>query len=239
MKGFTDIHHHILYGLDDGAQSFKEMCAMLRRASEDGIQRIVATPHVTPGVRPFDRQQFDQAISRARSWCEEQGIELALFGGSEILYTDQTVRLLDRNEVPTMNGTDLVLVEFSPDVRYERLQSALAQLRRGGYRPILAHAERYQCLTRRVERLHRLRDELDVRYQVNSNTIIRQRDLFIRRFVHRIVEWDLLDFVATDAHHATGPRVANMSAAHGILAETYDMDYANALMNGGALFETE
>ena len=75
-RGLTDIHHHLLFGMDDGAQSAKEMHAMLRNAAEDRVSRIVATPHVTPGVERFDRKQYDLALKDARAYCEENEIPI-------------------------------------------------------------------------------------------------------------------------------------------------------------------
>ena len=50
MRGFTDIHHHLLYGVDDGAQSLQMSLKMAQRAYRGGTRTIIATPHVTPGV---------------------------------------------------------------------------------------------------------------------------------------------------------------------------------------------
>ena len=71
--------------MDDGAQNPKEMHAMLRKAAEDGIGRIVATPHVTPGVRRFNREQYQRSLEEARSYCQENDLDIALYEGAEIL----------------------------------------------------------------------------------------------------------------------------------------------------------
>lgn len=53
-KTFVDIHHHLLYGMDDGPKGIEEMEAMIEAAYSDGIRIIIATPHASPGVHPFD-----------------------------------------------------------------------------------------------------------------------------------------------------------------------------------------
>ena len=57
-EGFTDIHQHIVYGMDDGAKSLEESLAMLKAAIRENTSTIIATPHITPGVYAFDLQKF-------------------------------------------------------------------------------------------------------------------------------------------------------------------------------------
>lgn len=236
-RGFTDIHHHLLYGMDDGARGADEMRSMLRRAGGEGIARIVATPHVTPGIAPFNRERFDRALAEARAFCAEERLDVEVLAGAEILYTDQTCRFLRDGLVPTLADTEYVLVEFSPDVRYARLRDALAELLHNGYLPIIAHAERYDCLVWRPSRLLKLKREMDVCCQVNCATFIRRKSYLTRRFLKKIMAWDLLDAVATDAHHASPPRAANMREAWQILRRAYGDARADKLTDGHLLFE--
>ena len=75
--GFVDIHHHCIYGVDDGAQSLEDMQKMLLKAHDDGISAIVATPHVTPGVHHFNWDRFDRHMAAGVEFLKEQGIERA------------------------------------------------------------------------------------------------------------------------------------------------------------------
>ena len=236
-RGMTDIHHHLLRGMDDGARSAEEMRAMLRRARAEGIARIVATPHATPGIEPFDREQFDRALAEARAICAGEGLDVEVFGGAEILYTDQTCRFLREGRVPTLAGTEYVLVEFSPDVPYARLHDALAEILHGGYLPVVAHVERYGCLLRRPARLLKLRRELDICCQVNCGTIVRRKGVLVGRFLREIMRRNLVDAIATDAHRASPPRDANMRAARDILRREIGEARADELTNGHPLFD--
>ena len=58
VSGFADIHSHFVYGMDDGAKTREDMEAMLVAAYADGIKSLVATPHMTPGIKPFDTEPF-------------------------------------------------------------------------------------------------------------------------------------------------------------------------------------
>lgn len=232
---FTDIHHHILYGMDDGASSPQMMQAMLRKAAEDNINRIVATPHVTPGVRRFDREQYVRALEDARSFCKNEGLGIELYEGAEILYSANTCEFLAEGRVPTMAGTDHVLVEFSPDVRYDYLREALDNLLRYGFVPIIAHVERYACLTHHPSRAEKLKDEFDVYYQVNCSTILTNKGMGNQKFVEKLLDWDLVDALGTDAH-SPKVRCVHMHEAWLKLKKEFGASYANELTDGHLLF---
>ena len=236
MKRYTDIHHHILYGMDDGAQNPKEMHAMLKKAYEDGIGRIVATPHVTPGVRRFNREQYRQSLEEARAYCKTCGLDIELYEGAEILYTGQTCEFLAAGRVPTMAGTDHVLVEFSPDVRFDRFCEALDALQGHGFLPIIAHVERYQCLSSHPSRAEKIKEEMEVCFQVNCSSIIGKKDAATRRFVEKLLDWDMIDAIATDAH-SSGARCVHMKEAWRLLKKEFGASYANELTDGHLLFD--
>ena len=234
---FTDIHHHILYGIDDGAATPQKMYEMLEKAAEDNIGRIVATPHVTPGVKRFDREQYDRALKDARRYCKEKGLDIELHEGCEILYTSQTPSFLMDERIPTMAGTDYVLVEFSPDVRFERFREALDSLLRSGFLPIVAHVERYACLAQHPVRAEKIKQELDVCYQVNCSSIIRNKksSMASQRFVEKLLDWDLIDAVGSDAH-SPNMRAVHMREAWQVLKKEFGTSYANELTDGHLLF---
>lgn len=232
MTGFTDIHHHLIYGLDDGPRRMEETCAMLQRAAAQGITHIVATPHVTPGVQKFDRDAFLARLNEARQYCASQHLPLTLHPGAELLYTPLTARLLREGRVPTLGDTPYALVEFSPDVRFDVLEAAVGELLHGGFLPVLAHMERYDCLTRRVKRAIRLKQSCEVYYQVNCSTILGRRGFWANRCVDLLLREQLVDFVATDAHN-TETRPARMRSAFDALREKVGPEYAAALTGAG------
>ena len=90
MSGFTDYHAHFVYGVDDGARTREEMFAMLDAAAADGVTRLFATSHSTPGMEPFPRDVYQRHLDFARAYCAEKGYDLMLESGSELLYTPRS-----------------------------------------------------------------------------------------------------------------------------------------------------
>ena len=192
---------------------------MLRRAADEGIGRIVATPHAVPGVEPFNREDYYRRLDEADDYCRQNGLDIELEEGAEILYTDQTCRFLQEGLVPTLAQSDFVLVEFSPDVPFERLYGALERLAQGGFLPVVAHVERYRCLTMRP-----------------ANALRDGCGFWANRFLRKMFEHGMIDAVATDAHNVSS-RPARMKAARAALARQYGEDYACRLTDGGLIFE--
>ncbi len=228
MSGLTDIHHHVLYGLDDGPKTYEEMAAMLRVAHENGVTTLIATPHVTPGVDAFQYELMMERLKEAQAYCEAMGFPLKVLPGAEILYTPAIINALMDRKLPTLAGTQYVLVEFSPNLKYGEVETAVKKLIRFGYRPILAHVERYRCLRRRG-RLAQLREKYKVYYQINCNSLLGNGGLRVKRFARYALEEGQLDYVASDAHDVQA-RKCRMQEAFRFLCKHKDQRFANRCM---------
>ena len=230
MPSFIDIHHHILYGMDDGPSTFSNTQEMLDGAWRDGVCKIVATPHVTPGVKDLNIPLFLARIGEAQRYCDDRKIGIDVVPGAEIFYTEKTVDLLDEGRVPTLAGTRFVLIEFSIGSKYEDILNACDALIRSGYIPVLAHIERYPCFLFHLSRVYHLKMHLDVRLQINCSTIINGK-FIAARFYKPLLNDGLIDAVASDAHNCNSRKVC-MRMAYDILKSKYGMEYANSLTDG-------
>ena len=227
MIGFRDIHAHFVYGVDDGARTREEMFAMLDAAHRDGVTDLCATPHVTPGVKPFDGLSFSRHFDLAQEYCRENDYPLELHAGAEILYTPALARYAEEGMLPTLGTTDFALMEFVPDVSLAEAESAVELMERAGYRLVLAHIERYRCMfhgnAQRIKRNHH------VYFQVNCQTVIEKKRFLKAREINGWFEDGLIDYVATDQHNCTSRRT-RMREAYQILREEYGTRYANRLV---------
>ena len=226
-NGFVDIHHHVIYGLDDGAQTREMSEQMLTLAAQNGIRRIIATPHAEPGLKPFPLDLLTARLAEMQAWCDGQGLNIELLPGCEIFYTPQTVRMLRDGSIPTLAGSDYVLVEFMPDAPFRELRGAAKALTAAGYKPIFAHIERYRCL-RRSSRVQQLRQEYHIKMQMNADTICRKHSLFSQIWVNRVIRRGFIDFAATDSHNVT-TRPCRMKACYRALSEKFGKETATKL----------
>ena len=229
---FIDIHHHLIYGVDDGAQTFEGTQKMIRQAVENQVHAIITTPHIIPGQAPFDFEKYKAHLEETRQYIAAEKIDLTLYTGAEILYTPSTVYQLSEGRVPSLAGTRCLLLEFMPDDPYEDILKAGQAVADMGYIPVYAHVERYESI-KKADQLQRLRDKSDGLIQVNASTLLRKHSFFRQRFFRRIFEDELVDFIATDSHDLPG-RDNHMAEAFDWLFANYGEDMAHALTHGNA-----
>lgn len=200
---FIDIHHHILYGLDDGPETREEMFSMLRVADAEGIGALIATPHVTPGLAPVNEALAQSRLAEANEYCLNNGLNLRIYPGAEVLYNPALANMISQGQVPALAGTRCVLLEFHARVSYREVESAVRVLQGGGYLPILAHVERYRCFRGKTWRLRRLKAACTVLYQMNCAALTGGNGFFQKKNAERLIAEGLIDFAATDAHNGS------------------------------------
>jgi protein-tyrosine phosphatase len=230
MSNFLDIHQHLAYGVDDGAQSLEDMQKMILRAAEEGVTDIVCTTHATPGVEPFPMEKYLAHLEDGRAFILAEGINMRLYSGCEVLYTDASARLAQEGQFPTLAGSDLVLVEFSPDASFRRLCDAASSFGMAGYSVLFAHVERYRCFLWQPEKALQLKEDLHVFYQVNADAILDNRRLLTKCFVRRMLAEQGIDAVASDAHGSEF-RPQHLLEAYRALKQSCGEKYADALVN--------
>ncbi|MGN0158876.1 MAG: CpsB/CapC family capsule biosynthesis tyrosine phosphatase [Brotaphodocola sp.] len=142
-KGIIDIHSHILPDVDDGAKNMRESVKMLLLAASQGVIGVIATPHYSRRntIEGLD-QLRNELEGRIRRFYPDFFIHL----GQETYYHEELCSRLHDGKAMTMAGSRYVLVEFETSVSYKRLLQAIRKLSIAGYKPILAHMERYGCL---------------------------------------------------------------------------------------------
>lgn len=235
MSPMTDIHQHLLWGMDDGAETPQVMREMLFEAHRQGIRCVAATPHAAPGIRPFDMGIYRERLAQAREFCLREHLALEVLPGAELAWTEHTVRMLRQKRVPTIGGSDHVLLELWRDVTWQQARDAAKQLTRAGYCPVLAHAERYTAFLLSPGEAAEFRRETGALLQVNAETLLRPRGLLQRRFVRRMLGGRWIDAVASDAHDCEH-RPIRLAQAQQWLIQHTDAAYARELTDFGGLF---
>lgn len=233
--GFVDIHSHILPGMDDGARDLEQSLQMLHMAWKEGISHIIATPHYKRGKFPAQRQTVLEQAERLREAARERGIPVHIYCGTEIFYHSELEERLDSRKLWTLNGSEYVLVEFLPLEEYFYIRNAVDNLLGMGYRPVLAHAERYQCFLKDTEKVEEIKG-MGCRIQVNAGSVAGKSGHVAGRFVKGLIHKELVDYLGTDAHDLKKRRPAmNQCAAY--LYKKCSREYADALLYGNAMSE--
>lgn len=219
-----DLHSHILPEQDDGARNLQDSLAMARMAVDSGVTVMVATPHC---VSDRSREVYG-AWQLLREALEESGIPLRLLLGMEIFGTPDTLRLLQERKLFTMNGSRYPLVEFSFYSDGSEESRILRSLCNAGYRPMVAHPERYRYVQENPGLLnswHRMGCLL----QVNKGSLLGRFGHTAQETAMELVERGFAAVVASDAH---SPRMRTpwMKEVRSMLSETISPRCARVLL---------
>lgn len=196
-----DIHCHILPEFDDGSYSMEESLEMARMALDSGVTGIVATPHF-PG-EPESIRRLGTLMERFQSLEEAlraEKIPLTLYHGAEILCLPETPQLAKQRRLPTIGDTDYLLTEFRFDASASYMTRMLHALLDEGYRPVVAHPERYAAV-QQDPRLaaHWFRD-LRCVLQLNKGSVLGAFGTRVQQTARILLDQGLAHIIASDAH---------------------------------------
>lgn len=196
----TDIHSHILPGVDDGAVNEKMAMEMLKSAYHQGIYRMIATPHYRRGIFEIPLSTIQRRYIQVKKLAANiggHGIELYL--GCEYYRHSEMSDALKAGIRPTMAESRYVLVEFSALDPYSKIRSTIYELVAAGYIPIIAHAERYKVMLESTENVKDI-IALGAMIQVNADSVIGKNGRKAKSFCKRLMKNDCIHFIASDTH---------------------------------------
>ncbi len=236
---FFDIHSHILCGVDDGARTEEDMHRMLRAAYEDGIRAICLTPHYSPYLFGDTSASSERAFERLKVYAEEVFPDMQLYLGHELGYHDSCIQPLNDGRCRTMGGSRYLLVDFPAGVGFFELRNAMERLLRMGYRPILAHAERYRTLAHRFGWVEDFIDAGGL-IQLNATSAVGAFGNFSKKQWVKFVKRGLVHTIGSDAHNLTD-RPPKMSVCIPILEKycTPEQIYALTWKNAERILQND
>ena len=226
----VDIHCHILPGLDDGSDNIEESVRMARLAVEGGTKAIVVTPHsnIPDSYQNFRDHIYLEKFRELNTRLQTEKIPLKLFPGHEIFADGNVTELIKSKKLMTINNSDYPLVEFGftehPDSVFAKLQTLVAE----GFTPIVAHPERYAFAAEDEFAPVKLKS-MGCLLQVNKGSLKGSFGKNAYFIAHSIIENELADFVASDAH-SPYMRTPYLADAHEIISEIHSSEYADLLL---------
>ncbi len=194
-----DIHSHILPDLDDGARDLDESLAMARIAAEDGIEQMVATPHMFNGLS--DNPEPDEIAERVEALQKEIGASLQILAGNEVHVAHDIVEKAAANKVLKINHQNYMLIEFPSMNVPVGVEDLFYKLQINGITPILVHPERNNQIQNRPSVVAGF-VERGVRIQVTAMSVTGEFGSAALRCVETLLRHNCVHFIATDTHRA-------------------------------------
>lgn len=192
LKGATDLHSHILYGVDDGIATLDESLAVLALEESMGIKNIWCTPHVMddiPNTTESLRVQF-QKLQQAYSG------PINLHLAAEYMLDSEFEQRLLYDDLLTI-GDMYVLVETSMMQPPYNLEDSLKKIMSRGYRPLLAHPERYRYLNMND---YRHLDSIGVHFQLNLPSLVGYYGETVQIKANQLLRRGMYKKIGSDCH---------------------------------------
>ena len=208
----TDIHCHILPGVDHGSQSIEQSLDMLRAEKQMGIERVILTSHVTAITFENTRETLMDSFLKLKDAVTDIGLDIELALSAEYRMDEYFDKEYAADHLIPMPGNH-ILLENSFQQELMNLDDLLFDMQVKGYKTILAHPERYSYYSRRRKRYEQLHNA-GARFQVNILSFTGYFGEEARESALWFVRNGMIDYLGSDMH--------NVKHAHII------MDYLNS-----------
>lgn len=206
MSGIVDFHSHLIPAVDDGARDVEAALEALRAFRDQGATTCLTTPHFDGSLTKSHDALMARLDEFDSGWellvaavAAEPGLP-AIARGTEVMLDDPDVDLAD--ERIRLAGGPFVLCEFPAMQMPPNAEWALHNIRSKGWRPIIAHPERYRNHDPRLSELARCR-AAGAHLQVNAGSLLGQHGERAQRVAELLLSLGWVDYLASD-HHARG-----------------------------------
>ena len=222
MGELTDIHSHILPEIDDGSESLEKSLAMITEEISQGVKNIFCTPHYRIHYTK-EKEETKRIFNEFNEKVKEKNLPVNLYLGQEIAVNENTLSMLKSGRLLTLDDGKYVLLEFCLTKKTTDVSETVHEFVVEGFKPIVAHIERYPYLT--------LDDAYDVKrggglIQINADAALEVGKIFGGAYIKKLIEENLVDFVASDYHYL---RKNNMKEAYHAVAKRYGEEVAERL----------
>ena len=195
-----DVHSHFIPGIDDGAQTMEDSMAMLREFSNLGYKKVITTPHVMSDAYRNTPEIILGGLAKVRVALKAAGIPIEIDAAAEYYIDFDFEKMIEQKNLLTF-GKNYVLFELAFINPPDSLYSVIFKLITNGYKPILAHPERYSFWHRDFKKYEEL-VEKGVLLQLNINSLTGHYNPSVQKIAERMIDQNMISLLGSDCHHA-------------------------------------
>lgn len=195
----TDIHCHLVPGIDDGQQDAVSAADLVKHEADWGIKKIICTPHITQDTFENTSEIISAAYGKLVEAVENAGIAIELDYSAEHRLDGFFLNQLEAGAIRPLPGNYL-LVENSFVQEAWNLDQMLFDLKLKGFKPILAHPERYSYYFDKRQRYQQLHSAGTL-FQVNLLSLAGYYGKDVKHIAEHLIENGMVDFIGTDMHN--------------------------------------
>jgi len=195
----TDVHSHILPGVDHGSQSVEESLEMLQAQLDMGISHVMCTSHVTAETFENTPESLTAAYEELKNAIVREGLPINIYVSAEYRIDEYWTQEYEAGHLLPLPGNH-VLLENSFAQELIGIDNMMFDLQVKGYRPILAHPERYRYYNDRRDRYKTLHNA-SVKFQINILSLAGYFGKGARERALWLIQNNLCDMLGSDMHN--------------------------------------
>lgn len=222
----TDLHSHLIPGIDDGSKNMEESLKLIRDLHTLGYTKMITTPHTMMHRYPNTRGTILRGLDDLREAVRAANIPVIIEAASEYYLDEHFLRFIREKTLLTF-GQNEVLFEMSYTLAPVELNSIIGRLRDSGYTPVLAHPERYLYFHESLEHYEALKQQ-GVKFQLNINSLGGFYSKKVQSAAKELVENGWIDYLGSDTHHERHTQALSMILQQGVVSKVME---SNTVMN--------
>ena len=196
----ADMHSHLIPAIDDGSKSLEESLEMIVRLKDFGIKKIVTTPHIMSEFYKNTPEIIFGGLEKVKEALQASSIDIEITAAAEY-YLDEFFLEKVRNDEKLLTiHKNHVLVETGFITKPLMLVEIFFEMEMHGYKPVLAHPERYQYLAEDKKLLHEMIDR-DIFFQLNLLSLTGFYSRHVQTFAELLVKEGRVKYLGTDTHN--------------------------------------
>lgn len=203
----VDVHSHFIPGIDDGAKTIDDSIELIASMKALGYRKVITTPHVMSDYYRNNPETILGGLDKVREALKANGIDMEIDAAAEYNLDADFIPKIEAGELLTF-GDNHVLFELPFIAEPPNLSTAIFEMQTAGYKPILAHAERYPYWNFEYEKITDIR-ERGVMIQLNINSITGFYGPEVKATAERMIDDGIVDLLGSDCHHVGHIKLMN------------------------------
>lgn len=195
----ADMHSHLIPGIDDGAKTIEDSVLLVKALHDLGFKRLITTPHIMSDFYKNTPAIIMEGLEKVREAIKLENIPVSLDAAAEYYIDDGFIKKLESEKLLTF-GENHLLFEVSYINPPDTISQIIFRMQVMGYKPIMAHPERYPFWYNEFDQYKQFRDN-GVLLQVNINSICGYYGPEAKKIAEKLIDNNMVDLIGTDTHH--------------------------------------
>jgi protein-tyrosine phosphatase len=221
----TDMHSHLIPGIDDGAKEIEDSIELIRNLYDLGFRKLYTTPHIMSDYFRNNPENINEGLARVREAIKAEGIDMEIHAAAEYYLDDGFMKKLENERLLTI-GENYLLFEISYINCPDNVEEVIFRMQVQGYTPVLAHPERYPFWYGDFDKYRKLKD-IGALFQININSIGGYYGPDARRAADYMINAGIVDMLGTDCHHLRHVEGLHRTLNSPALRKAFDLKLLN------------